>query len=320
MESNPLLAALQNNYGDGSPPPPDPNTVRGLLAYCKLWLDGEVETSELNNPCMAMAGRLKVGARDTEADLRQNPDMIDSARAPIERIAEAYWTIVDILLKLPQLAADNSVDEYRRLIEEFEQERQAVLDCQAEIEKSMSGDVLLCPRCAAQGDEAVCPRCQLVRLFPDPRATEYDPTKTAMLAPVYKAVNDAFSDVMSGKASLPTIHPSVDALEAQLLEFQKLYEQALEIEAPTSEEEAQQHEDSVELSNRMLDLVDKAFAGIDRIRGVDETLRMSDLSRGWDTIFDAAVEIQTATRRYAKAYGMLDELDGNSDLVQLSGE
>lgn len=314
---NPLLSALQSNYGDGAPPPPDVNTVRGLLTFCKMWLDGETETEELNNPCMSMSGRLKGGAKDTEADLRQNPDLVESARRPIERMAEAYWKIADVLDQLPHLAAQNDTQKYKEAIEIFEEERQAVLDCNAEIERSMSGEVRLCPRCGEQKGE-FCDRCGLIKLYPDPRATEYDQTKTAVLSPIYGVVNKAYDAVMSGKESLPHVFHAVDQLDAILIEMQKAYEEAANMEAVDGED-TQEYQDGIQLANRLLDELEKTFAAIDRIRDVEENYRMADLSRGWDTIFDSAVAMQRATQRFAKAYGHVEDIP-DSDSVNFSGE
>lgn len=315
MDSNPLLAALQSNYGDGSPPPPDTSTVRGLLTFCKLWLDGEVETAELNNPCMAMSGRLKGAAKDTEQDLRQNPDLIAEMRAPIKRSAEAYQKIAELLDRLPQVASDNDTQEYKSLIEVFEQERQAVLDATAKIERLQSGDVRLCPRCGQAG-EGTCEKCGLVRLYPDPRATEYSGTKTAMLEPAYAQLYQAYVDVMSGVRSLPVVIQATNPLEDVLVELQKGFEQVLENvkddDDPTSGE-------TRETANRLLDEIENVFEGIDRIRGAHESYQMSDLSRGWDAVFDSAVDIQRVSQRYAKTVGLDDE-DEQSDMIDIAGE
>lgn len=313
---NPLLAALQSAYGDGELPPPDVNTVRGLLEFCKLWLDGETPTEELNNPCMSMSGRLKGGAQDTEADLRQNPDLVDSARRPIERMAQAYWQIAEVLDRLPLLASENDLAGYKEAIGIFEAERQAVLDCNAEIERTMSGEVRICPRCGTQDGE-YCHDCQLVMLYPDPRAMENDRSKTAVLSPVYGRINKAFDAVMSGEQSLHLVIEAVDELDAMLVDMQSSYEKAMEMESPEDSPEVQ---DSKELALRLLDEIERTFTGIDRIREVEESFRMADLSRGWDTIFDAAVAMQRATQRYAKAYGYAEGLQEEADSINFSGQ
>lgn len=320
MESNPLLAALQSNYGDGTPPPPDPNTVKGLLAYCKLWLEGEVEAQELNNPCIAMSGRLKVGARETEKDLEQNPDLIEERRAPIERMAEAYWTIAEILDRLPGFAADNDVEAFEDAVDHFSEERQAVLDCNAEIERSLSGEYRMCPRCGSDDqEENICPTCDLVRLYPDPAATEYDRSKTAVLPPIYGKVNKAYDAVMTGEKSLHVVLDAADDLEQYLVDVQKGYRQVAEMEMEDGEGAAEAKEGQ-ELAQRILRDIEKVFGGIERLRRAQESLQMSDLSRGWDTIFDAAADIQRSSNRFAKAHGFESMLGGNSDSVQFSGD
>lgn len=306
MESNPLFAALQNIYGDGTPPPPDTSTVRGLLSHCKLWLSGEVSAAELHNPCLQMAGRLKGAAKETEKDLRSNPNLVKDVRGHIQRSAEAYQTLSEVLDRLPQLAQDNDTDGFKKMMLVFEEERQAVLDSTEAIERRHSGEHRLCPRCGDIQDQ-VCPKCRLTPLFPDPKGNEYDRTKTADLEPLYATVYQAYSDVMSGTKPLSVVLDAVNSLEDAMVEIQKGYEEALS----TFEDNADspQGRESIDVANRMLDEVERVFQGIDRMKGTYDTFRMSDLTRGWDTIFDAAVDIQRLTQRFLSIHQELSESD-----------
>lgn len=306
MESNPLFDALQNLYGDGTPPPPDTSTVRGLLSYCKLWLSGEITASDLHNPCLQMASRLKGGAQETESDLRSNPTLIDEVRMHVQRTAEAYLTLSEILDRLPLLAQENDTERYQEALKVFEEERQAVLDSSQAIASRLSGEHRLCPRCGAV-QESFCEKCQLTTLFPDPRGNEYDRTKTADLEPRYAAVYQAYVGVMGGERPLGVLHRPLNELEDALVEAQKGYEDVLnslgdDVSSPEVRE-------SVDAANLILDEIEKMFEGIDRIRGVFENFQMSDLTRGWDTIFDSAVDVQRVTQRFLKVNAELLEQD-----------
>ena len=314
---NPLLAALQSNYGDGNTPPPDTNTVRGLLEFCKMWLDQETETEDLNNPCMEMSARLKAGAKAQEDDLKQNPDLIDARRAPMARMAEAYWTIADILDRIPVMAAEDDVEGYEEVIGLFEEERQMVLDCNAEVEETLSGKIRLCPRCGDDAAGDLCTDCQLIPLFPDPRGAEFDPGKTAVLPPVYGQLNQAYDAVMSGVASLSTIYAPLSSFEKYLLELQNGYQQAVEL-TPNEGEDNSGFAEGQDLARRLLGELERSFEGVSRIRSVAESFSMADLSRGWDNIFNAGVDIQRATQSFAKMNGLLED-DGQSDSAQLGG-
>lgn len=306
MESNPLFDALQNLYGDGTPPPPDTSTVRGLLSYCKLWLSGEVTASDLHNPCLQMASRLKGGAKETESDLKTNPTLVDDVRVHVQRTAEAYLTLSEVLDRLPLLAQENDTERYQEALKVFEEERQAVLDASQAIQWRLSGEHRLCPRC---GDvqESFCDKCQLTTLFPDPRGNEYDRTKTADLEPRYANVYQSYVDVMSGMRPLATLNRPLNELEDALVEVQKGYEEVLSsLEDDISNPEMRE---SVDAANRILDEIDKLFEGIDRMRSVFENFRMSDLTRGWDTIFDSAVDVQRVTQHFLKVHAELLETE-----------
>jgi hypothetical protein len=137
-----LLAALQGNYGMGGPAIDDVNTVRGLLNFCQKWTEGLVNAEELGTPCLAMAGRLRAGADEMEADLRKNPDMGQEMKQPITRTMEAYRAIADVLDEFPEFAKDENIDDFLDNLEVFEEERQAVLDAQEEIQFKLSGKTL----------------------------------------------------------------------------------------------------------------------------------------------------------------------------------
>lgn len=324
MDSNPLLAALQNNYGDGSPPPDDLTTVRGLLSFCKKWLDGETPTSALNNPCIEMGSRLRAGATATDLDLKNSPSLQPEMRAPVERTAMAYRNIAGILEELPQIAAVGDREAYAEAIADFEEERQAVLDAQTTITSQLDGTVRRCPRCgvAAENSE-VCPAepsCQVVPLFPDPKLLNNTNQKTANLTPAHAAVYRAYVAVMDGKESLPHLISALPSLESHLHDLLNQAAQMKTLEA-TDDAQKDEFEDGKVVSQRLEKEIEASLEGVARMRAVAENFSMSELTRGWDQIFDAGQAIQGALQKFAKAHGYLDPavLEA-ADLIQITGD
>lgn len=333
MATESLLAALQGNYGLGEPAVDDINTVRGLLAFCKKWLGGNVHPDELNNPCLAMAGRLRAGAKEMEADLGANPTMTREMRDPISRTMEAYRAIADVLDELPELARDGNFADFEDDLDLFEEERQAVIDAQEQIQFQLNGKTLLCPRCGSSGEEGDCPQCALTRLYPDRQAMKAK-QEQARLPGIYGKVFRAYQRVISGERSLHILWDALGPLEEHLETLVHTRKQLLKrlaakklsgqrfVEAKTAE---------MILASGEAD-VTVALRGVERMKAAEQSLRMSDLSRGWEDVFHAGQAIEVTAGRLRRRFGGEDEeapTPGGAspslgaqgdDLVSFSGE
>lgn len=300
MDSNPLLSALQNNYGDGSPPPTDTSTVKGLLIFCKQWLDGTVETEALQKPCELMANRLEEGANVSADNLEANEQIQEEQAANLERNIEAYRAIADVLHELPGLASDGKTEEYLKAIEVFEFERQAVLDCQERIQAQYDENVLRCPGCGSSDEDPLCEDCQLIRMYPDPTILEQGELKTGTLSDVHGRVFDAYRKVLSGKLSLPRLFETLPPLEAHLRELDDMSSNVLSIKAD-DEEATEGFQEGLSFIKRIQAEVHLARNGVERIKQTGETLKMRDLIRGWDQVFESSVAIGTSLQHYSNS-------------------
>lgn len=333
MATDSLLAALQGNYGGGEPAADDVNTVRGLLAFCKRWLEGQVHPDELNNPCLAMAGRLRAGAQEMESDLAANPAMAREMRDPIVRTMEAYRAIAEVLEELPELARDDNFADFEDDLDLFEEERQAVLDAQEQIQYQLSGKTPLCPRCGSSGPEGDCPKCVLTRLYPDREAMKVR-HQQARLPGIYGKVFRSYQRVISGERSLHVLQDALSPIEEHLetlvhtrkqlakrLSSKKLSGQRF-VDARAAELLLAAGEDDVNV----------ALRGVERMRAAEQSLRMSDLSRGWEDIFHAGQALEVTATRIRRRFGAEEEESSRSagaatpagnqgdDLVSFSGE
>ena len=325
MAAESLLAALQGNYGLGEPIEDDVNTVRGLLGFCKKWTDGLVHPAELNDPCLAMAARLKAGANDMEADLKANAEMAEEMRTPIKRTMEAYRAIADVLEEFPEFAKDDNIDDFLDNLEVFEEERQAVLDAQEQIQFQLSGKTALCPRCGSSGEAPDCETCLLARLYPDPAANRAK-LQQARLPGLYGKVFKAYVRVISGKRSLPALWEALAPLEEHLDTLLSTRKQLAKRVAsgklnPRRKQEARAAEHMLMGAEPDVQL---ALKGVERMKAAEQSLRMSDLSRGWEDIFHAAQALELTAARIRRRLGAEDEqispTENTADGVFFSGE
>lgn len=328
MATDSLLAALQGNYGLGEAIVDDVNTVRGLLNFCQKWTDGLVHHEELVEPCLAMAGRLRAGAGEMENDLKKNPEMAAEMRDPITRTMEAYRAISEVLEEFPELAKDENVEDFLDNLDLFEEERQAVLDAQELIRHQLSGKTLLCPRCGEAG-EGDCPTCHLTRLYPDPQALRAR-HEQARLSGVYGRLFRAYQRVASGERSLHVVWDALDPLEEHLeslVTTRKQLRKRLASKTLHGQRLADARVAEMLLAGGEAD-VQAALEGIERMRSAEESLKMSDLSRGWEDIFFAAQAIETTAARIRGHFGEDEPVRASDrtvaptsdDLVSFSGE
>ena len=334
MATDSLLAALQGNYGMNDTLPDDVNTVRGLLNFCRKWADGIIHAGELHEPCLAMAGRLRGGAQEMEADLANNPTMGQEMRAPVTRTMEAYRAIADVLDEFPEFARDDNIDDFLDNLEVFEEERQAVLDAQEQIQFLLSGQLLMCPRCGESGEGADCPTCGLTRLYPDPNAMRAR-HEQARLPGLYGKVFKAYQRVIGGQRSLHVLIEALAPLEEHLetlVHTRKQMLKRLNSRKLTGKRLAETREAEMMLAGGESDVL-VAVKGVERMKGAEQTLRMSDLSRGWEDIFHAAQAIEVTAARIRRRFGDEEEEaravgapspagppTATDDLISFSGE
>ncbi len=315
MAADSFLAALMDNYGNSTQTTDNVTTVRGLLNFCKKWMDGTVSAEELNNPCVEMAMRLREGAAQMEGSLRQNPDMAAETGSPILRTSQAYLAIADVLEELPELARDGKTEEYHEDLELFEEERLAVLEAQEQIEVQLSGKTALCPCCGSQGEELSCPSCHLLRLYPDPKALKVD-EEAARLAGCYGDVYAAFRQVISGESPFENLLSALSALETHLEGLLVARSQLLQ---QLSQESTSQAPSESELMEALLAStevnIEMGLSGVARMKNAEQTRRVTDLSRGWDDIYHASQAIEVAASRLL---GVLAENDDSVEVGQSS--
>lgn len=298
--TNPLLAALQENYGEGLEVEDDVSTVRGLLSYTRRWLVGELEAEDLESPCLEMANRLAAGAAKTQSDLDSNEQLGPQMREPMEATIEAYTTLAELLEELPRIAEEEDLSTYRELIETFEAERAAVLDAQSLIHRLMNGDTKRCPGCGDALEQYECPECELMALYPDPGLLNSTHTQAASLPAVHGQVYRAFTAVMKGRQSLPFLLEQLEPLEEHL---DKLLDAAKNLK-----------------NSPLRRQIQASLDGVKRIRAVEDNALMSELTRGWDEIFTAAVVSQRILRELAQEEGLLEEPHRNTeDVINVDG-
>lgn len=308
MASDSLLSALQSNYGAGGGGD-DVTSVRGLLNFCRDWIKGRVHPEELNNPCIEMAYKLRQAAADYAADLSSNPSITPAMREPIERSIEGYNAIADLLEELPELARDGNLRDFQDDLDVYEEERLAVLNAQDEMQNLLCSNAPICPKCGGTGEGIVCEPCQRIRLYLNPDALSLNPEP---VRGVYGDVYRMYRRVITGSRSLGELWGTLFELEEhlELLQYnrkqaqRKLEEGGLPIS----------RQDELSTLKRLLEDADGdvqlALAGIERMRLAEESLKASDLRRGWEDILQASLSLERMASRFIRDLGTEEEEEG----------
>ena len=285
---NSLLDALAASFGIDLEP--ETHTVRGLLRFLQGWTDDRVHSSELHAPCFSMASRLRAAARDTWQDLEANPDLSEDMKEPVQLSAEAYEASANLLERFPGLAEEGRREEFVQALQEYEAERQLVLDANQEIAYLMSDQLLRCPRCGEgqREEETRCAECRLSLLYPDPKQLQDESWRSASLPPVYQEIYRNYLAVLKGERSLEAL---IEALPALTKYLQSLAERCRKLrQIPQGAEALRQFEVALEAS---------AMA-VNRMTRVQQNRQTRDLNRAWEDLFDSALSMVAAGRSYAE--------------------
>lgn len=267
-----LVAAL-GGEGEG----PDPNKLDGLQECARQFLDGgEFSREEIEGYFHTMRERIQEAHRDRHGALEGRRAQLDTGLVELIESNLAAYVRVDAALEAFLEALDQDEDACRAALEGLGEAAGQLRETSARIAELSGGSVALCPRCGSAGPEPLCPACAVDRLIPDPDFA-HEEFEQAVVSQEVKAVFDAYVEVVEGRAPLATLSSALQSLEFSLLEAQALAEQALE-ENP--EHPGQQ---------QLVQAVNGALEGVNRMHAVTENRSTRELNQGWIQVFRGAV-------------------------------
>ena len=231
----------------------------------------EWKVAVLNRPARQVRplirGRLALLIVNTDQECVVGGDAPEVA-ALIERNLGACQVLEETLGKLAESADAETVEVYERATREF-------LESSDQLAELSASPVPVCPRCGSRGEENLCTPCDLDRLVPDPDVHDMEYNR-AMVGEEFLAVYQAYAGVVEGEANLEPLLQALQGLELSLLEAQALAEQAAEDSPPHQE---------------LLNIINVAIDGVNRMHAVQENRLTRELHQGWTQIFGAALVV-----------------------------
>jgi hypothetical protein len=256
------LNSLISSLG-GESEGPDPNRLEGLV---QLLREGDLE---LENHLQRMRSRLQEAQRDREAAFQDRREQLSpEVSALIERNLNALQELDQNLEQLQQANSPEVLEVFERAVNEF-------LETCDQLAALGGSPVPLCPRCGSAGPENLCPQCGLDRLIPDADIDQEEYSR-AIVGEEFLAVYQAYADVVDGKAPLEPLLQALQSLEFSLLEAQALAEQAAEDSPP---------------HQKLLEVINGAVEGINRLHAVQDNRSTRELHQGWAQVFLAAAVV-----------------------------
>lgn len=256
------LDSLISSLG-GESEGPDPNRLEGLV---QLLRD---EETHLEDPLLRMRSRIQEAERDRRAAYEDRRAHLDpEVAAVIERNLGACQVLDTTLEQLLEDRSPETLEIFERAASEFLE----TCDLLASLATS---SVPLCPRCGATSADNWCAACQLDCLIPDAAVLEEDYNR-AIVGEEFLAVYEAYANILEGRAGLEPMLQALQSLEFSLLEAQALAEQAAEDSPP---------------HQQLLDVINGAVEGINRLHAVQDNRSTRELHQGWQQVFMAAAVV-----------------------------
>lgn len=266
------LDSLISSLG-GESEGPDPNRLEGLAQLLRN------DAPDLDDPLFWMRGRIQEAERDRRAAYEDRREHLNPEVASlIERNLGACQVLE---ATLEQLLNDRSPE----VLETFERAASEFLETCDLLAGMGTSAVPLCPRCGASSNDNWCANCQLDCLIPDAGVLEEDYNR-AMVGEEFLAVYEAYANILDGKAGLEPMLQALQALEFSLLEAQALAEQAAEDSPP---------------HQKLLDVINGAVEGINRLHAVQDNRSTRELHQGWQQVFMAAAVVPQLLPQVAEA-------------------
>lgn len=245
---------------------PDPSRLEGLLECLRA---GEMDPDELTGHLLRMQSRIQEAHRDRQSSFVERSQNLSSEVASlIEFNLGACQLLDETLGKLAESADSQAIEVYEQAVRDF-------LESSDKISELATSSVPVCPRCGSRGEDNLCTACELDRLVPDPDVLEMEYNR-AQVGEEFLAVYQAYADLVEGEANLEPLLQALQGLELSLLEAQALAEQAAEDSPPHQE---------------LLNIINSAIEGVNRMHAVQENRLTRELHEGWNQIFGAALVV-----------------------------
>jgi len=292
MADEGLLSALQEEWGDERSLANQPLTIKSLTGQLQLWLKNpEAKLAHLPSHLDQMQAKVRDAKRATEHDLSQQ---LEADLASL--ISHSIQDYADLEYYLGELAAGVRGADRERVADDLLQLRGAarsLADNQQAIADWMTAPVLRCPRCGSQERgprDWSCASCGLQMLYPDPGAP--GTSRTATLGPEFKAVYDAYVNVVKGDKTLSVLAAPLKELEKMLENYADLSEAEM-----TSDASYSAALDGIAQASR------DGLLGVRQMQDSFESRRTRDLHDGWQAIFEAALTLNDQVPALRKAAG-----------------
>lgn len=275
-----LLSALQANWGGAGPALQDPGTLSGLLSLVRLWQAGELELEEVYSSLEEVTRNTAEAILETRADLQE-----PLAQELADGLVELEGVFLEIESELTSLRECLEHEPYSVDLTNLTSCQQRLSECARFLQDWAEAPVPRCLRCGSRDTSMRCQSCGLDCLIPVPPSEEED-VSGAYLSPEYLELYRSYRAVMDGEGPLAPMLARLGPLETSLAPLERLARMT---------------------GSPILGEVERSLRGIQQMRQVTSSRLASDLSQGWEQVFQGALALKSLMPQLLREQGLEEE-------------
>jgi hypothetical protein len=266
MSHNDLLRSLRDAWGVEVDR--EPQTIRGVIELGHAALQDQDLVTDLRASGKRFCDMVARVVDECIHDIDTTPDIDPGLLPHLEGSLEGYQAISDGVEELADAKGDIA-------------QAVAWLEEGVELQRSHQQGIELwqnqpsCPLCGIRSQQSrVCDKCGVQLIIPDPNPPELPSLE---LGEKYVELRKVAGLVATGKTQLSALGQAVDDLASDLFRLSRLLKKATAGGVDAAP---------------MLQVLEGAFAGLERMQSFETTCAIADLNQGWAAVSQAGVKLQ----------------------------
>lgn len=278
-----LLSAWKDTHQES-----DAKTLSGLLKAVEELPEDPDKRHLIQTDAPVLLTAIQNAIFETERDLANLPEY--SPLLDIYQVALTAYDLAEVVLE--EIVSDDGSLPFESLADDLKMAAGELKRSQDMWARWMSDST---PRCACCGHtsnrDTECPDCGADLLRPDSRSMETIHRRQAVLGPEYLQAYQTYLKLQDGEVRLTTFHQTLAPIQRNANSWRAVLRQI----SPTSLPD--------ESYQTLVAATEQTISGANLISGAIQTRQWSHINDGWNSIFQAAADIQLQLPALYRALG-----------------
>lgn len=285
-----LLAA----WSDVGEKADDARTLSGLISLVEAIPAQPDKIGQIQSESPALLATVQTAVRETEQDLARLPEY--SPLMDIYQIALSAYDQIEELVT--EILSDEAtlLQESDGILEDLKQAAAELQRSQDLWNRWMKSTTPRCSCCGYESSyETDCPDCGCDLLRADSRPSESLNRRQAVLGPEYRNAYTAYLKLQDGQLKLTGFEQLLAPIQRNANNWRAILRQLPPSSLPENSYQT------------LVGAVEQTSSGINLISGAIQTRQWSHINDGWNSVFNAAVDIQNQLPTLYRVLGSEDE-------------